>query len=38
MDDETFRTIAIVVGIVVVGVFKEPILKFLKKIGYTGWK
>lgn len=38
IDDQLVRMLASVAGVVLVGAFREPLLKLLRRIGYTGWQ
>ena len=37
-DDEFLRALIMGAGIAIVGVFREPIMGWLRKIGYRGWR
>lgn len=37
-DDQLWRTILTGGAVALVGVFREPIARWLRKIWYTGWK
>ena len=38
MSDATLRILMMTAGICIVGAFKPQIMRFLKRIGYTGWQ